>query len=485
MANILGFQFGSRFISTKKFETSLINEREDFERFNNFKNSELLKRYLELDTLVHSGDFEKKVKELKYEKYKDTDQFRQLSQYKAMKASSDIKTFLKLTKAGQLERMKKIQKSDSYKSYLELKKYINSGEFHAAKSKKDFKQSEAYTKFKDFKLLSKNPDIKFFIKTENKANYKTACKLQDSERLSTFFKLEAIIQSKEFQEHKAFMEDKKRFKKSEEANLIQELDNLRKNQEIKWYLNIKKNNPFKELNKWDLTFEEDFDSMQLDTKKWMTGYYWGKALMNDSYSLSGEKQLFQDTNIELRDSIAQITTKHEDKKGKVWDTTHGFTEKNFEYTSGLISTGHSFRQKYGKFEAKIRFNNSYPMLNAFWMVGEKMSPQIDIVKSAFKNGKAVECGLHIQDKANKLVHQIRKVTGTKFNNNFYIYTLEWSNEIMIWKINGQEVHRETKNIPNEAMYLSFCTILPQNPTNEMLPGTMEIDWIRCYQKKQE
>jgi hypothetical protein len=395
MASIFGIQFGSRFVSTKKFEASLINERNDFERFRSFEGSELLKRYQELDALIHSGEFEKKVRELKTARYKNTEQWRQLDQYNAMMSSSDIKTYLKFTKAGVHERMKQIAESDSYQSYLALKAFVNSGEFHAAKAKKDFKQTEAYTRLRTYEQLSKDPNIKFYLKTEKKANYKTVTNLENSERLNTFFKLEAIVQSKEFQAHKAFMEDKKRFKKSEEHNLLEEYNGLQKNEEIKWYLNIKKKNPFKELRQWRLTFEDDFDAMHLDTSKWMTGYYWGKALMNDAYALAGEKQFFKDDNVELRDSIARIVTRRDGAKGKIWDPTHGFINQQFEYTSGLISTGQSFRQKYGKFEAKIRYNHSYPHLNAFWMVGEKITPQIDVLKSAFKNGKSIECGIHV------------------------------------------------------------------------------------------
>jgi hypothetical protein len=484
MASIFGIQFGSRFVSTKKFEASLINERDDFKRYNSFEDSELLKRFVELDALIHSGEFEKKVRELKTARYKNTEQWRQLDQYNAMKSSSDIKTYLKFTKAGLLDRMKHIGESDSYQSYLAMKSFVNSGEFHSAKVKKDFKQTEAYTKFKTYQQLSKDPNIRFYIKTEKKANYKTVTILENSERLKTFFKLEGIVQSKDFQEHKAFMEDKKRFKKSEEAGLIEEFESLKKNEEIKWYLEQKKKNPFKEFRKWNLTFEDDFDAMHLDTSKWMTGYYWGKALMNDAYALAGERQFFKDDNIELRDSVARIATRREGTKGKVWNPTLGFTSQPFEYTSGLISTGQSFRQKYGKFEAKVRFNHSYPFLNAFWMVGEKMTPQIDVFKSSFKKGQSVECGIHAQDNQ-KAVHQMRKVSGAKFHNNFYIYTLDWSPDAIVWKINGQEVHRETRHIPNESMYLAFCTILPENPVDSDIPGLMEIDWIRCYQKKKE
>lgn len=174
------------------------------------------------------------------------------------------------------------------------------------------------------------------------------------------------------------MEDKNRFRKSDEAALIKEFEELKKQPDIVWYHKVKEKNPFEELKKWELTFEDNFDSASLDSEKWITGYYWGKALMNDSYVLEGEHQMFKDENIDLRDSSLRIRVQPEVSKGKVWNPTWGFREKEFEYTSGMISTGQSFRQQFGRFEAKVRFTNSFPVLNAFWMVGERMTPHIDI-----------------------------------------------------------------------------------------------------------
>lgn len=485
MATIFGIQFGSKFVSTKKYEAILNKERNDFERFTNFEKSELLNRYNALDTMIHSGEFEKKVRDLKNARYKDTEQWRQLDQYRTMAGATDIKSYLKFTKAGKLDRMKHILASSTYKEFEDLKKFVNSPAHHSAKAQKDYKQSDAYAKEQRYKSLLKDSDIQFYLKTEKSSEYRTIQKLENSERLQTFFKLEAIVESPEFIEHKAFMEDKKRFKKSEEAQLIHEFESLKKNEEIIWYLDKKKNNPFKEIRKWALNFEEDFDGLRLNQDKWMTGYYWGKALMNETYALAGEKQLFKDDNIEMRDSIARITTRREPVKGKQWDPQHGFTVREFEYTSGLISTGQSFRQKHGKFEAKVRFSECSPVINAFWMVGEKMTPQIDIFKTTNTKGKTLECGVHLTDEKGEVQQKISRITGAKFKDKFFIYSLEWSEEAIIWKINGLEVHRETRLIPAEPMYLVFCTTLPENPAENQLPANLEIDWIRCYSKKEE
>ncbi len=482
MATIFGIQFGSRFISTRKFEAALNKERDDFERFNKFEQSQLLSRYLELDELVHSGEFEKKVRELKTARFKDTEQFRQLDQYNTMRSASDIKTYLKFVKTGKSDRFKNIETSELFTEYQKLHAFVNSSEFHAEKVKKDFKKSDAFQQLKKYKELSKKSDIRFYHKTKKSGDYKTWLKTEDSDRLKTFFELEAIVQSEEFLQFKAFMEDKKRYKKSQEARLVEEFETLQKNEEIKWYLDKKKNDQFKEIRKWHLTFEDDFDSLRLDHSKWMTGYYWGKALMNETYVLAGENQFFRDENIEMRDSVVRITTRKEQTTGKTWDPVHGFMNKTFEFTSGLISTGQSFRQKHGKFEAKVRFSEAAPIVNAFWMVGEKMVPQIDVFKSSVQKGKVIECGIHSMNGNKEVQHQINTIKGATFKGDYYIYTLEWSPEAIIWKINGLEVNRITNNLPDEPMYLTFCTTLPQAPDERKVPATLEIDWVRCYQR---
>ncbi|PWE00077.1 glycoside hydrolase family 16 protein [Marinilabilia rubra] len=480
MAGIFGSIFGSKFPDTGKYEAAQIELRENFRKFQEISESTLLKRYLELDHEVHSGDFEKRVDELKNKKFKDTQQYQQLKRFKELDKSKDIKTYLKLSKSGQGKKTEEILESDKFKRFRELEKYTNSPEFYKAKASSDFKKSEAHDAYKEYKRLKNDHSIKWAIKSEKSSAYQTFKKLEDSQKLTNFFELKATIESKEFKDFKDYMEDKHRFKKSDEAALLNEFSDLKKNKDIVWYLKTKQEKPFEEFKKWEITFQDDFDKANLDRNKWITGYYWGKALMNDTYSLENEKQLFSDSNVELRDSNLRITTQRETAIGKAWNPSWGFREKEFNFTSGLVSTGQSFRQQYGRFEAKVRFNASSPIVNAFWMVGEKMTPHIDIFKSVFSGGKALETGVISKLKEKELTEARKRIKGANFTKDYYIYSLDWSPKELVWKINGVEVFRQTKNIPEEPMYLSFSTILPEEPKEKDLPAIMEINWVRCY-----
>jgi hypothetical protein len=482
MAGILGSIFGNKFPNTEKYEATQNQLRENYEKFLEIKESSLWLRYQELDRKVHSGEFENRVNELKNKKFKDTNQYKQLKRFEELNRSKDIKIYLKFNKSGKSQQIQKILESDTYKRFQELEKYINSSDFHREKSGSNFKKTDAYSAFKEFKKLKKDSEIKMAVKSEKSLAYKTYKKLEGSKLIDEYYALEATIESDEFKDFKEFMEDRNRFKKSDEAALLKEFSELKKNTDIVWFLRNREASPFEELKKWQVTFEDNFNSPTIDTKKWITGYYWGKALLNDTYSMEEEKQLFTDSNIELRDSMLKIITRKETVRGKVWNPAWGFREKEFEYTSGLISTGQSFRQQYGRFEAKVRFSKTFPVVNAFWMIGERMTPHIDIFKSMYPEGKQVAAGIISDASEKSMAESVKRIKGASFCNNFFIYSLDWSKKELVWKINGVEVCRQTKNIPNEPMYLTFSSTIPEEPRDKDIPATMEICWVRCYKR---
>ena len=43
--------------------------------------------------------------------------------------------------------------------------------------------------------------------------------------------------------------------------------------------------------------------------------------------------------------------------------------------------------------------------------------------------------------------------GSRYANDFFIYTLEWTPDKLVWKINNTEVFTQTTDIPQEPMYV--------------------------------
>ena len=137
---------------------------------------------------------------------------------------------------------------------------------------------------------------------------------------------------------------KKRMKKedyrnSEEYQKETEYQVLKKSDKVIWYYKTKKKYPFKEIEKWDLTFDEKFNKSTLDTSKWMTRYFWGEEAMDNSFVLEDDKSFITDgDNIEFYDNKGRIVTKQGNATGLVWRANQGFVLEDFDFTSGMISS---------------------------------------------------------------------------------------------------------------------------------------------------
>ncbi len=482
MANIFTILFGGKFPSTAKLEAANIKLRADHKRFSDYENSERYKRFLELETIVHSAEFIKKVEELKNKKFKDTPEYTKYNDYLKLSKASDLKKYFKYTQSGMPEKLEHISQSSSFAEFEALNVFVKSAEYSVASHQKDFKKSEAYAKFKAYKSLRKDKSIKLYfaqLKSSDYANYKA---VKDSSRLVQFEDLKAFVNTDEFKTFKTYMEDSKRYVKSQQYGWLTEYQNILKTPEHKWYEKTMHKNPFVSINNWNLTFSDDFDLSALDRSKWITGYYWGKALLNDTYVLADERQFFKDANITLRESAASLITKSEQASGKIWDAQRGFVPSTFDYTSALISTGQSFRQLYGKFEAKVKIDHDANITHAFWMVGEKVAPQIDVFRFDNKSPKLFNAGMHFLDAKNQPSHYLKQIQGDNFSSDYYIYTLIWAHDKLSWFINGIMVHEQTNNVPQEPMYLVLSSHILQDAAPSALPKAMKVDWVRVYEK---
>ncbi|MCG8581249.1 MAG: family 16 glycosylhydrolase [Bacteroidales bacterium] len=472
----------NKYPKTAKYEAGIKQLNSDFERFNSYIESDELKRIKELEILINSSDFKKKVDKLKNEKFKDTAEYRQLNKYTTQKKSSELKKYFRYQASGMPEKVKKIEKSTKLKELAQLSEFVRSSEFLSEKKQKGFKKTEAFQKFKRYKELSKDAEIKLYNKQVKSAIYKNYLNIHDSERLKTFHELEHEVTSEKFIQFKNWMEDKKKFQKSEEYSLIQEHDKLLKSPDYNWYIKTEKKNSFNNINKWELSFEDEFSAKQLDKAKWITGYYWGKALLNKTYVLENENQFFTDNNISIDGNGVNINTRNEEADGLVWDMQRGFMPKKFNYTSGMISTGQSHRQAFGKIEAKVKVNHNKAVTHAFWMVGEEMAPQIDIFRFNSKNAKSFTSGIQLLN-ANTPEIVSKKINGANFDNDYYIYSLEWTKDKISWFINGVKVNEQSNNIPASPMYLVFSSHITDNKENINSNANIQVEWVKCYQSK--
>ncbi|MBE9469422.1 MAG: glycoside hydrolase family 16 protein, partial [Bacteroidetes bacterium] len=468
-----------------------LKKSSDLKQYYKFKNSKKLANFSKLDASKEITDFEELENLVTSQKFKDlllslefknTDEYKKLEEYNKLKKSSQIIKYYKFKNSSKYAEYLKLDGGKEISDYEELEKYVNSKNFADLIHSLEFKNTDEYKKLEEYNNLKKSEPIITYFKFNNSKRYKEFQILDGSKEIIDYEELETYINSQKFIDFKEYMEDKKKFEKTEEYQKQQKYFELKNSDIIKWYFSLIGSKKFDEIKKWNLTFEDDFVSPELDSNKWITNYFWGKILLNQTYVTKNEKQFFTDgENFEIHNSELSIITKKENIKGKVWNEKLGFIEKNFNYTSGLISTAHSFRQKHGLFEAKIKVNKTFPVQHAFWMLSDKIVPEIDILK--YNNKNKLQMTNYWGDTAkNSFEKSSSKINADKFCDKYFIYSLEWTAEKLVWKINDTVIKTQTKGIPDEPMYLLLSSAILTDIDNNKLPASLNIDWVRCYEQ---
>ncbi len=458
--------------STSKIEQAEKALIAEYEKLQAFSGSEQLAKFNELKDLVNSSDFIQKRKEIENLQYKSSEEFAKEKEFLSLKKAKDIVLYFKTVDGTALKKFKELDGSEKISKFETLEKLVQSSDFKEKTRSKEFKDSGEYKKLQEYKQLKGNQEIKDYYKFRASKEFANFKNLDGSARLSRLNELKEYTGSKEFLDKKTYLLDKKRFEKTEMFKQVEEYDKLKKSEDIIWYFKVKDSNKFDILKNRQLTFSDEFDKEKLDTKKWITNYYWGEKLLKGRYSVESDLQFYTEKeNFELRNSFLKIITKQQKITGKVWSADHGFSSKEFGYTSGIINSATSFRQKYGVFSAKIKLGDPVAR-NAFWILSDKITPHIDICRTT--KGK-VWFDLFSNDGKS-----VKTTLGSRYSNDFFIFTLEWTADKLTWKINGVVAFVQTTNVPQEPMYVNFAGGL-EKPINGMT--AMEIDWIRVYQPK--
>ena len=401
---------------------------------------------------------------------------------KLLKRDAEIKAYFKYERSKKLRLYHETNDSHDLKRYGELKAYIENDDYKKRetflKDKKKFEKSEAYKKQQRFKQLAADEDVKFVLKFEKSLAYKNYLDVKDSFDLKRYFELDEITKSKEFLERKEYLEDDKKWEKSEEYVKQQEFLKMKKLSHFVKYFKYKGTTDFDFLKNWEVSFKDDFSETKQDAEKWNNISFIADKLLGDNYSLPGDLHVFANgNNVKTKDKLI-VSVKKEKKTGKVWKMTAGFIPTEFEYTSDFLSTGKSFWQEDGIYEAKIRFNPLKQVVSSFYLSGENSTPRINLLEMGTKNRIGIST-LNSSGKTETNGLNISNLKGGKS----YIFSIEKLGNSLSWKINETEVltiHNSTMNFP---LHLNVSSIVVFDVPASKLPVDFEIDWVKCYRKK--
>ncbi len=432
--------------------------------------SQKLSRYEELNKSIHSTDF---IFRKKTYNVKNTEEYLVFAEYKQLCKLSDVKKYQKGKDGG--------AGNSNIARFIELDKRVNTSFFKDFLRNYRWDNTPEHTQELEYKQLENDGEIKNYLKIKNSALLKNLEQVTAGNMLEELSSLENQCNSESFKTRKQYLLSKNKFEQTEEYKKLLEYNELANSEDILFYQKEVKSGRLEKYAQWSLTFEDDFNDKKLDRSRWLTRYFWGEALMQKGYSLSSEKQHLTDgENIMLNNSLLRVETRKETAKGFVWDNKLGFFPKEFSYTSGLISTGQSFRQSGGRFEAKVRVKPQHPVFHAFWMVGDKMLPQVTIFKFGAKSGSKFEHGVYQTDSAGSASKSVGRLGLPTISEKFAVFTMDWTKDELCWRVNGVVIRKEKNTLPDQPMYIVLSSGLCSEIESSKLPAYMEIDWVRVF-----
>jgi beta-glucanase (GH16 family) len=221
------------------------------------------------------------------------------------------------------------------------------------------------------------------------------------------------------------------------------------------------------------TFADDFDGNQLDKTRWETDGEWGCCgLSTESDHLAGKTVTVSDGILHLR-------------------AQRGPTKSGRKWQSALVTTRGLFSQRYGVFQARMRWTKGSGLWPAFWLLEADATgprPELDLVEDYPQTkdpGSVSEYVVvnHYRDRGGTL--RIDKLTidaQVDLTADYHVYEVEWRPSQLIVRLDGEEVGRLTSPPPSKPMFLVLDMVvgspLGHSDDSTPSPASLDVDWVR-------
>ena len=237
-----------------------------------------------------------------------------------------------------------------------------------------------------------------------------------------------------------------------------------------------------------LVWHDEFDDSTLDTSKWRYATHNSGGSEQQAYTMNRTE------NVRLENSNLILEAK---KDGYV----SGYT-----WSSGRIDTSGLAGFKYGRLEAKLKYDVVSGAFPAFWTIGTcahyptgenihgvqkskgtqwAQNGEIDMFEGRGTNAEIAQGGWYNQDdgKGNLQMMFGRKNIDAS---QYHVYAVEWTETTMIAYIDGVETGRQ--NISDikswhRPMYIILNMAVGSTggyPAEDCTSMKMEVDWVRVY-----
>ena len=246
------------------------------------------------------------------------------------------------------------------------------------------------------------------------------------------------------------------------------------------------------------SFTDEFDGVALATDKWQNLYPWGRHLIGNTPEDESLEYYTDGKNFAFNNGILSLVARKEKTCGICisWADSAELNRnglKNFrcfDYSSGMLyakeATG------FGYYEINFRQSmNSKGMWPAFWLFGN--NNEIDIFENKGELKRMTHYDLHCNDGCRKDFGGWKK-TKTDFTAKFNTIGFDWTAQSEKWFCNGRN-YVSVSQPYSDKMNIIVTNAVSRDKDKKgfwvgadettVFPATLEIDYIRYYQKNYE
>ncbi|GIF66013.1 hydrolase [Asanoa ishikariensis] len=167
-----------------------------------------------------------------------------------------------------------------------------------------------------------------------------------------------------------------------------------------------------------------------------------------------------------------------------------------QYTSARLLTAATFNRTYGRFEARMKIPRGQGIWPAFWMLGNPVnwptSGEIDIMENIGREPNMVHGTIHGPGYSGAEGIGAGYSIGGAFADGFHTFAVDWSPNLIIWYVDGNEYQRRTPADLGGDRWVfdhNFFMIMnvavggywPGYPDGSTtFPQSMTVDYVRAY-----
>ncbi len=164
------------------------------------------------------------------------------------------------------------------------------------------------------------------------------------------------------------------------------------------------------------------------------------------------------------------------------------------YASAAMATYGTFAQRYGTFEARIRYPKGAGVWPAFWLLPEgtvATPPEVDVFEALPGPGLAPVNGSSGTDVAIATNHYAGGSpqyaawnAGADLTTDFHVWRLDWTPTALVVKVDSTEIATLTGHVPTTAMYpiINLAIGATGYRADGTTPSslTLDVDYLRVY-----